>query len=258
MNITFVYHHKYEDWWRDGLWAAIKLLEKNHKVKWINLHKHKLKVAKKDFVLGWGAFFGPVDEAIKDLPNKKGLCIAGVTPEPIHSLNYNVVFYETDWFGNTLTHPNKVKAFGTNTDIFKIKEPTRIFYDYLSVGAFADWKRHELLINKAGRKIAIGEIQEDNLQESMKIAETLLKNGVSVSTMSSPERLAYLYAISSNVYIPATIFGGGERAVLEARACGCDVEVENDNPKLKELLYGSIYSHIDYARELEKGLRPWL
>jgi len=258
MNIAFVYHHKYEDKWRDGLWAAIKLLEKNHKVKWINLHNQKLKVAKKDFVLGWGAFGSPVDKAIKDLPNKKGLCIAGVNIEPPYSINYDVLFYETDWFRGHLKHPNVVKAFGINTDIYYIKEPTKIKYDYISVGAFADWKRHDKIINKEGIRIVIGEVQEDNLAESMRIIKKLVTNGVIVMPMQEPEFLAKLYRETEVAYIPANLHGGGERAVLEARACGCEVIVENDNAKLKELLYGSIYSHIDYARELEKGLRPWL
>jgi hypothetical protein len=63
-----------------------------------------------------------------------------------------------------------------------------------------------------------------------------------------------IYQNSKNVYIPANINGGGERAVLEARSCGCNVEVENDNPKLKELVYSKIPSHIDYADNLLKGL----
>ena len=123
MSIVFVYYHKYEEYWKDGLYGAVKLLEKNYDVIWHNLYKKpKLIVRKKDFVLGWGAFFSPVDNAIKDLPNKKGLCIAGVTIEPDHSFNYNVVFYETDWYKKQLAHPNKIKAFGINTDIYKIKE----------------------------------------------------------------------------------------------------------------------------------------
>jgi len=92
----------------------------------------------------------------------------------------------------------------------------------------------------------------------MRIIKKLVTNGVIVMPMQEPEFLAKLYRETEVAYIPAEILGGGERAVLEARACGCEVIVENDNAKLKELMYGSIYSHIDYARELEKGLRPWL
>ena len=67
-----------------------------------------------------------------------------------------------------------------------------------------------------------------------------------------------IYNLSKNVYIPANIIGGGERAVLEARACNIPVEVEDDNPKLKELLYSPILDHHYYARQIEKGIHAVL
>jgi len=56
------------------------------------------------------------------------------------------------------------------------------------------------------------------------------------------------------VYIPANIIGGGERAVLEARACGCKVEVEPDNPKLQELLNCPLWDTNYYTDQLVKGI----
>ena len=56
-------------------------------------------------------------------------------------------------------------------------------------------------------------------------------------------------------YVPCTLHGGGDRCVLEARACGIDVKIENDNEKLKELTECKIFSHIDYAEMIENGIK---
>jgi hypothetical protein len=56
------------------------------------------------------------------------------------------------------------------------------------------------------------------------------------------------------VYVPDDVFGGGERAVLEARSLGVQVAIEDDNPKLKELLTSPIYDHVYYAQQLGRCL----
>jgi hypothetical protein len=56
------------------------------------------------------------------------------------------------------------------------------------------------------------------------------------------------------VYVPDDVLGGGERAVLEARSLGVDVVIEEDNPKLAELLDSPIYDHAYYATQLSFGI----
>lgn len=102
--------------------------------------------------------------------------------------------------------------------------------------------------------MVIGEIQKDNYTESFEIAINLMKQGIGVLPQIDDARLATIYHSSRNVYVPADIFGGGERAVLEARACGINVEVEDDNPKLKELLTSPIWDEKYYANQLKKGI----
>ena len=63
-----------------------------------------------------------------------------------------------------------------------------------------------------------------------------------------------LVASSSNVLVPDDWRGGGERAVLEARACGVTVLVAEDNPKLQSLREGPLYTTLYYAGQLELGL----
>ena len=72
--------------------------------------------------------------------------------------------------------------------------------------------------------------------------------------MVEPETLDKIYHAARCVYIPAEVGGGGERAILEARSCGISVEVENDNPKLKELLTCPIWDECYYAEQLRKGI----
>jgi hypothetical protein len=72
--------------------------------------------------------------------------------------------------------------------------------------------------------------------------------------MVSPEELVMLYNRAKTVYMPSDIFGGGERVVWEALACGCDVEIEEDNPKLKSLLKEDFMDHFDYADKLKEGI----
>lgn len=252
-KILFIYDLDETLPWKDGLWAALRLLEARFSIKRINLQSYNGPLPERDFTLGWGALSARVADLMVDLKGKKGLCVGGVT-EIYRTEPYDVLFYETEWYGKQLTHPNKRHAFGINAEIFYPKPVEKIF-NYLTVGAFSEWKRQEKMIDKLGVKLAVGQVQLGNIQESLTIVSRLLQGGVMVSDSVSPEVLAKLYRASDQVYIPAETVGGGERSVLEARACGTPVSVEDDNPKLKELLTSPIYDQFYYAQKLEEGIR---
>ncbi len=261
-KIIFVYDHKYPQFWADGLWAALEILKNDFDVKKVNLHEGTEGLMEDcNFMLGWGAFGSRVDATLQLAEGKKGLCIAGNTFPPTGADKYDVLFYETKWYRPQIGfHRNIVQAFGINTDIYfdyPIQKP--IVWDYLGVGAFATWKRWEKIIDKKGLKMVIGEYQDNNSIESDYIITKLISNHVMVSNMVTPYNLSNIYNWSRTVYIPADINGGGERAVLEAKACGCKVEIEDDNPKLKELLnLDKIPSHVDYALKLVEGITSCL
>ena len=59
---------------------------------------------------------------------------------------------------------------------------------------------------------------------------------------------------SAAVLVSDDVFGGGERAVLEARSLGVAAVVEPDNPKLAELLTSPLYDHAYYAAQMSAGL----
>lgn len=256
-KVLFVFDHKYEDSWKDGLWAALELLNKDFEIFKSNLHGAINVPTDPDFILGWGGFNSSVDQTLREMKGKKGLCIGGNAFKPDDLTAYDVLFYETEWVRHYLDldlyHKNLVHAFGVNTDIYWKSTSPKI-WDYLTVGAFANWKRQEKLGGKPGTKLAIGEIQEGNPDESFTIIGHLLRDKVAISDMVDPETLCKIYNASKTVYIPADINGGGERAVWEAKVCGCNIEVEFDNPKLLELLSEKPKDHHFYAEQLKKGI----
>jgi len=257
MKLLFVYDHKYPEYWKDGLWWSIKELEKIHQVTWLNLSLRSggINIYDYDFVLGWGAFGSPADKFLQGIIGlPKGLCLGGnAVPVPIYASNYQIIFYETDWVRENylIGLKNLVKAFGVNTQIFKKLELVRI-WDYLSVGAFSYWKHLDKMKEKEGTKLCIGEIQKGNMEESLDIVSDLVSNDIAVSGMLAPEKLNIIYNLSKTVYLPADVNGGGERSVLEARVCGCNVEVEN--PKLKELVNCKLPTEKDYFNSLNTAL----
>lgn len=276
-NILFVYHMKSEHNWRDGLWAALKLLEKDMDIYYWNMAlepKLPIPIDDFDFVLGWSSFEGEISHLMRNLKNPHGLAIGGYTFEPHNINHYDVLFYETEWYANAELkhrHKNTVHAFGVNTDIFKSNARVTgsyghegytvdrtIVFDYLTIGSFSIWKNQVKILEKEGTRMAVGYIQEGNMDESFDIISQLLAYGCGVMGETSPEHLAKIINSSRVVYLPATISGGGERSVLEARACGVKVEVADDNPKLQELLKSEVWDHKYYYRQLKKGIESCL
>lgn len=273
-KLLFVYDQENEEYWRDGLWAAIKLLEKKFQVTWHNIQSKKPFYGNKyDFILGWGGFGSLVDRAITDSSRvhrtPMGLCLGGYGYPPRDDSPYSVVFYETPWSEHWLRDryneiravltPRLVHAFGINTEIYNPAE-SPLIWDYISVGAFANWKRHEKITEKEGSKLVVGQIQKGNIQESLAIIGNLLPAGVTVGDTVTPVTLAKLYRASRICYIPAEVMGGGERSLLESLHCGCEVEIEKDNPKLASLLALNWreLDHYYYAQQLEKGIKECL
>ena len=255
MKLLFVYSHAEPQYWKDGLYMALKEFED---VTYYNMALDEQPLGVFDFTLGWGGFGSPVEEYLSRCSGRKGLCIGGNTTMPIYN-DYSVLFYETDWVREFLKLDELkvplVKAFGINNELFKLPfKKVPIVWDYLGVGALAFWKRWERFIDKKGRRLVIGDFQKNNLSESLDIVVQLMMGRVMVSNQVLPEDLVYYYHRAKTVYLPANTQGGSERCVLEARNSGCKVEIESDNPKLKELLTCKIPTYKDYAKKLKEGI----
>ena len=106
MKILFVYHHLYPEFWRDGLWAALRLISEKYELVLCNLAEETPDYTGFDFLLGWGAFGSPTDLCLKQAPRniRRGLCIAGNAIRPTKEMvdRYDVIFYETDYIYNSM------------------------------------------------------------------------------------------------------------------------------------------------------------
>lgn len=269
MRILFVYDLENEEMWHDGLKAAIDLLENDARVSRLdrlNLQKSEsYNEGSYDFVLGWGGFNSKVDNFLQRKhsldPVRKGLCLGGYGSVSKSIKTYETIFYECEWARKWIEEnhedvPVLIHAFGVNDTIFfkNNRGKDKKVYDYLSVGSYSYWKRFPLLLKKQGLRMVVGQIQKNNLSESFDILYDLVSQGVIVSDAVHPETLAMLYRQSKVVYMPCLEIGGGERGLLEARACGTAVEIEPDNQKLKELLTCPIWDSKYYAGQLKKGI----
>lgn len=268
MRILVAYHipsqRRLETQWADGFVAGVGLLGDGWNVTWHNVGIDEASqlapIDSYDFVLaksGWGWVVDRWTRAVLSGSNvRRGLAISGSRPPPSTSRMafYDVLFYETEWYGRSVrSHPLTIHAFGINTDTMNESvQRADKRYDWLTVGAVKQHKRQWLILDKPGSKLLVGDLHEAD----ERILERLQARGVEIKDYVSQEELARLYGASRNVYIPATTRGGGERAILEARACGTPVTIEPDNPKLAELVsQPEIWGHRYYGRQLTEGIR---
>jgi len=277
-NILIVYYVpkntvKFDNW-KDGFTSAVDIISDQFNVIKYNLaedskslNERYLEINNIDVVLiksNWGA---RVDRFFRsNFPNssvKKGLLISGSLPPPDEASSnfYDILFYETDWYKQFVqNHKNIVQAFGVNTEVMVPIEGVEKVYDWLTVGKFKSYKRQHLFINKKGRKLAIGEMPTKTgamfyFSEENRNVRKLKSAGVEVIDFVPYDDLCKIYNQSRSLYIPAKLHGGGERAILEARSCKVqNIEIEQDNPKLKSLLDGPLYSNLDYAKKLTEGI----
>jgi hypothetical protein len=266
-----------------GFVAAMKHLEAFYIISWENLDAYEgVQLANvdidrfnRDFDLifiksNWG---WTVDRFVRmafgNIRTPKALLISGVADPPEDDdglFFYDTLYYETNWYWPKIKrHPRTKKAFGIDTTVMRpiphVAQNKTI--DSLFIGWMANYKRPWLFGLHTARRhpadttplpklVAIGKL--DGMPESNDVVNAFKYRGVEVRGEVSDHELAVLINRAKEVHIPSTVLGGGERAVLEARACGVPVKIEEDNVKLKELLEGPIWSEKQYARALHEGI----
>ena len=65
-------------------------------------------------------------------------------------------------------------------------------YDYVVVGHFLPWKRSWSILQKTGRRLAIGEVY-DHIDASLQMMAHFAQEGVTVSSMVPAHELADIY-----------------------------------------------------------------
>jgi glycosyltransferase involved in cell wall biosynthesis len=259
--------------WHDGFTAAMDLLSEQFEITWLNLHpadparpEHLDRLADGDCLLvksNWGWI---VDEAVRGhRPRRqppRGLLVSGTAapPRPRSMRFYDVLFYETPWYAPALAgHPCRIHAFGVDTTVMRPDPGVARDVDWLSVGALRPYKRHELLLERSGRRVVVGDLTGADRA----IVDRLERGGVEIVDFVGYEELARYYRRARHVLVGASLEGGGERSVLEARACGAAVQVLDDNPKLAGLAGEPVvwdagyYAHrLGHGIEILCGLTP--
>lgn len=202
----------------------------------------------------------------------KVLLISGVGAVPAEKsevLFYDALMYETEWYAQKVhlkqKHPVVLHGFGIDTHIMHPTKNRSMKWDIMFVGWMAPYKRLHKFVERVEqmrrhdkrrhvRALAVGKL--DATDESADIVKMLRAAGIEVWSEVSYAELAGLLSSSRELYIPSGVNGGGERAVLEARACNVSVHVASDNPKLQTLAAQStpVYDHYYYADQIRRAL----
>lgn len=225
--------------WQDGLYAAMKLIEKDHEVEYCDVDElGKLYVFQPDVVLYWEApctLKGKDAEkyrAVMDLPYKKALLFAGGPVERETCRGFDLYFVESrlnEEEFEALGLPWR-RAFGVNEAIFK-PEPYTKLYDGVMQATFAGWKRHELFAEALGDQgLVCGRLQDHDRNGF----NECVKRGVKILPEQGTPVVSMLINKSHTVVNTSEFWGGGQRCTLEAMACGVPVIVMADSPKNRE------------------------
>lgn len=224
--------------WQDGLWAAMKLIEREHEVRYFDFPLKGMEEFNPDVVLYWEA---PVScrgknadnwFSVCNLPYPKALLFAGGELKAMDVKDFDIVFVESAINEDDCERQGipYIRAFGVNTQIFK-PEPQPKVFDAMLHATFAGWKRHELFALSVGNKgLVVGRIQEydRNGYNACREKGTMILDEVAPSTINS------LLNASWCVLNTSEYWGGGQRCTLEAMSTGIPVIVMSDSPKNRE------------------------
>lgn len=275
--LSFFSHSASAEPYSDGYGEAMREISKEHDVveyNWASLGEPSASAlasfANFDFILvksDWNWYLDAFARAqLRECKAKLVLLISGSSsPPPIDEMRkYTALFYETEWYWEAhhealRMHGRAYRAFGINTRVMNkgAAETQATFFqpklfDYVFVGHVSfTLKRADVLLNIPGSRIALGHVDAVDLPD----VAALRADGVMVTdSMGSYADLAAMLRLAKNVIVPTPIWGGGERAALEGKACGARVWVAADNDKVIGLLCSPLRTHEDYRRALIDGL----
>lgn len=227
--------------WRDGLYAAMKLIEQEHEVSY---HEPDEDLPTVDWILYWEAPCthdsqqdGHKYRKLYSNPQKKALLFAGGPIKRHWVEGFDHVFVESkinkDEF-DALGIKNST-AFGVNTDIFKPMDVEKT-HTAVAHGACASWKRQWLLCEALKEKALIfGRYQSEDPRP---FDECRACNSMVLDQQSYENAAKLLNSAQVSVNC-ADFWGGGQRATLEAMACNLPVVVMSDSPKNREYVEDS-------------------
>jgi len=234
--------------WKDGLWAAMKVIEKSHEVRYFEPYDANCYIWRPDWILYWEA---PCTAQGKDkdkyewvcrLPFKKALLFAGGEIKPMWVKDFNHLFIESQVDMDTCERwdiPHS-RAFGINDEIMKPQSQPKV-WDGMHQCTCASWKRTWLMTEALKEKSMVcGRFQPHDPA----CFDRAREHGAMVLPEISAEAVAVCLNASHCVVQTSGEWGGGQRATLEAMACGIPVIAMNDSPKNCEFVRESGYGII--------------
>lgn len=222
--------------WKDGLWAAMRLLEKEYDVTY---HEPTDEIPEDAVVLLWEAPCTAQSrenawwyERMCSLPNKKILLFAGGPLKREWMDRFDHICVESRINAKECEEQGLPysTAFGINSDIFRPMGLEKT-YDGIHHGTCASWKRQwlvgETLRDKA---LIVGRGQDSDPSPFQRCRDA----GATVLDEKEPEDVAILLNSSLACVQTSDYWGGGQRCTLEAMACGIPPIVMSDSPKNRE------------------------
>lgn len=228
--------------WEDGFTHAMRdYVAQNLRIDWLNLadvQPSREALSAYDAVLVKSGFQYIPDQYYRTHRPKDTLSIIAVSsfapPCPLSILyDYDVVWAESrqqtaSYLSSLLLHPHHFFAFGVNTSVFYPQNLPKDI-DVLYIGAMEYRKRPWLINTLPGKvKVAVGDINHPQAKEIL----PRIDSSVRLIPYVSQAELARLINRSHLVFLPHLPWGGGERAMLEARLCGTQVMFDSKNDNL--------------------------
>lgn len=151
---------------------------------------------------------------------------------------------------------NVVKAFGTNTEIFKpIPEQPKIF-DACYPATMATWKRHYLFAEALGSRGLVCGWWQPHEPHCWQVCQ---KYGTALLHHQNAESVNLIYNMSRTCVITADSTGGCQRTVLESMACNVPVIVTVDSDKTTEFVRACGVGEIVYPEPeaIRQAVEKW-
>lgn len=222
--------------WNDGLREAMRIIEKTYKVS----YKEPWHELTGDIILYWEAPCtingknGGHYEKVMNTDKPKILLFAGGPLKAEWIEGFDLLVLESKINADECERDGiKYKmAFGINEKIFKPKKLDKK-YDGIHHGTCASWKRQDLLGEALGdRAVVCGRLQESDPLPFQRFHDF----GGKVFEELSYEDTCNLINESHVMVQTSDFWGGGQRATLEAMACGIPVVCMKDSPKNREFV----------------------
>lgn len=150
---------------------------------------------------------------------------------------------------------NVMRAFGTNTEIFKPMPQPKIF-DACYPATMASWKRHHLFAEAMGSKGLVCGWWQPHEPHCWQVCQ---QYGTALLHHQNAESVNLIYNMSKTCVITADSTGGCQRTVLEAMSCNVPVIVTADSDKTTEYVRDCGVGEIVYpdSKSIRDAVEKW-